>query len=75
MIRILDQPKDRSKQSIHLILLGISIGLCIMSKLHGIFLWLGFGAYVIFHRRELLKIPMLWVSGVISIVIISPIYL
>jgi hypothetical protein len=74
MIRILQYPAANKEQSVDFILLGISIGLCIMSKIHGVFLWLGFGAYIIFHRRDLLKLPMLWVSGIISIVIIYPIY-
>jgi Dolichyl-phosphate-mannose-protein mannosyltransferase len=74
MIRILDYKSVSKKQSVDFILLGISIGLCIMSKVHGVFLWLGFGAYIIFHRRELLKLPMLWISGIISLVIIYPIY-
>ena len=39
-----------------------------MSKVHGIFLWLGFGGYIIFYRRDLLKSPMLWISVVISLV-------
>ncbi len=74
MIRILEYPASNKKQSVDFILLGISIGLCIMSKMHGIFLWLGFGAYIIFHRRDLLKLPMLWISGIISLGIIYPIY-
>ncbi len=74
MIRILEYPTSNKKQSVDFILLGISIGLCIMSKMHGIFLWLGFGAYILFHRRDLLKLPMLWISGIISMGIIYPIY-
>jgi hypothetical protein len=74
MVRVLESPPDVKKQSLFFILLGVSAGLCIMSKVHGIFLWLGFGAYIVFHRRELLKSPMLWVSGVISLLIIFPIY-
>jgi 4-amino-4-deoxy-L-arabinose transferase-like glycosyltransferase len=74
MIRILEYPPMNKRQAVYFILLGASIGLCIMSKIHGIFLWLGFGAYIIFHRRDLLKSPMLWISGIISIVIIYPIY-
>jgi 4-amino-4-deoxy-L-arabinose transferase-like glycosyltransferase len=74
MIGILDYRTTIKKQRFDFILLGISIGLCIMSKIHGVFLWLGFGAYIIFHRRDLLKLPMLWISGIISIGIIYPIY-
>jgi len=74
MIRILDYETPDKKQQFDFILLGISIGLCIMSKIHGVFLWLGFGAYVIFNRRDLLKLPMLWISGIISLGIVYPIY-
>lgn len=74
MIRILQRnPTDRAT-AIDFILLGISVGLCIMSKVQGVFLWLGFGAYILFHRRELLKSPMLWISAVIGLAIVSPIY-
>ncbi len=74
MIRILERPINKYQAGL-IILLGISIGACIMSKIHGVFLWFGFGGYILFHRRELLKSPMLWISILISIVIISPIYL
>lgn len=72
MIRILD--KAEQHRPFLFIMLGFSIGLCIMSKVHGIFLWLGFGAYIIFHRRDLLKSPYLWIAAAISLAIISPIY-
>jgi Dolichyl-phosphate-mannose-protein mannosyltransferase len=75
MIRILDYKTADWKQAVDFIMLGISIGICIMSKVHGIFLLLGFGAYIIFHRRDLLKLPALWISGIISVGIIYPIYL
>jgi hypothetical protein len=74
MIRVLEKPAYTSR-AVPFILLGVSIGLCIMSKVHGIFLWFGFGGYIIFHRRELLKSPALWISACISLVIICPIYL
>jgi len=74
MVRILKLEQSGKSASFLFVLLGISIGICIMSKVQGVFLWLGFGAYILFHRRELLKMPMLWLSGVISLAIISPIY-
>ena len=74
MIRILEiNPADKNRP-VFFILLGISVGLCIMSKVHGIFLWLGFGGYIIFYRRDLLRSSMLWISVVISLLIIFPIY-
>lgn len=55
------------------ILLGISTGLCIMSKVHGIFIWIGMGLYVLFYKRTWLAKPYLYISVFISIVICIPI--
>jgi Dolichyl-phosphate-mannose-protein mannosyltransferase len=74
MILILEVRVNDQRRFLLFVLLGISIGICIMSKLHAVFLWLGFGGYIIFHRRDLLKNPMLWISLLISITIASPIY-
>jgi Dolichyl-phosphate-mannose-protein mannosyltransferase len=74
MICILESRDGIRKQNLYFILLGVSTGLCIMSKIHGIFLWLGFGAYLVFYRRDILKSPMLWFCVLISIIIISPIF-
>ena len=72
MILILEKPEF--PKPLLFILLGIGIGLSTMSKVHGLFLWLGFFGYIIFHRRRLMKSPWFWISIIISLVIISPIY-
>ena len=74
MIRILENKGGNKNQALLFTLLGISTGFCIMSKVHGIFLWLGFGAYIIFYRREFLRLPMFWIAGLICIMMIYPIY-
>ncbi len=74
MIGIFKSETGIKTQNLYFILLGVSTGLCIMSKVHGIFLWLGFSAYLVLYRRDILKSPMLWFSVVISIIIISPIF-
>jgi hypothetical protein len=74
MIRVLNSESPLRKQLLYWLLLGISLGLCIMSKVHGIFLWLGFGAYIVFHRKDLLKSPGFWISGLITLFFISPIF-
>jgi hypothetical protein len=73
MIRILDT--DRGKRRfIFFVCLGISAGLCMMSKVHGVFIWFGFGGYILFRRRDLLKSAALWISIGISVIIILPMY-
>jgi hypothetical protein len=74
MIRILQNKKNEKGNSILFILLGICTGLCIMSKVQGVFLWFGFGGFILFHRRRLLMSPMLWISLFICLVLVFPIY-
>jgi 4-amino-4-deoxy-L-arabinose transferase-like glycosyltransferase len=74
MIRVLDSDSSVSKQSFYWMLLGITTGLCIMSKVHGIFLCLGFGAYIVFYRKDLLKSRGFWISCLIAAIVISPIF-
>lgn len=55
------------------LLLGIAAGLCIMSKVHGVFIWTGLGMYVLFLRRKWLFLPQLYVAVLLTLVIASPI--
>ena len=57
----------------NLLLTGLWIGLAIMSKVHGAFLWFGFLGFMIIDRPGLLKSPYLYVSIAITAVIASPI--
>lgn len=55
------------------LLFGIAAGLCIMSKVHGIFLWIAAALYVLFLEPGWLKYKIIYLSAIISLVIISPI--
>src|SRR6185295_9150303 len=55
------------------ILFGALTGLCILCKVHGIFLWLGFGLYILAYQRRLLANGGLYLSAFVTVVIISPI--
>ena len=54
---------------------GIASGLCIMSKVHGVFLWVGLGLYVLLYKRLWLANVRLYAALVISIAICVPILL
>lgn len=73
LIQIVTDTTQHKKLNQYLILFGLFSGLCIMSKIHGVFLWLGFGLYVLFYKRELLKNSSLYLAILITLVIISPI--
>lgn len=55
------------------VLFGIVCGLCIMSKVHGVFLWMGMGCYVVFYKRKWLANANLYIAIAISIAICLPI--
>lgn len=57
------------------ILWGVFTGICIMCKVHGVFLWLGLGLYIIFYKRNLLTQKFLYISLLITLLIISPIFI
>ena len=57
------------------LLFGLLSGLCIQCKVHGVFLWFGFGLYLLLYSRKTLLQPLLYVSFVITAIIISPIIL
>lgn len=52
---------------------GLVSGLCIMSKVHGVFLWLGVALYVLLINRNWLKHRGIYFSAIISLIIIFPI--
>ena len=55
------------------ILFGISTGLCIMSKVHGVFIWIGMGFYILSFRRSWLANPHVYIAAAISFIICLPI--
>jgi hypothetical protein len=61
-----------SKINNKLLMLGITIGLAMMSKIHGVYLWIGFLAYIIFYRRDILFNPALYISGILTGFIFLP---
>jgi 4-amino-4-deoxy-L-arabinose transferase-like glycosyltransferase len=56
------------------LLFGLGAGLCIMSKVHGVFLWGGVGLYVVLHQRSWLLRPQLYAALLVSLVLVSPIF-
>lgn len=53
--------------------LGCLIGLATLSKVHGLYLWAGFGAFILFHQVKTLKQPYLYLAVGITICLILPI--
>ncbi len=64
--------KAENKLSIW-ILLGLLIGLASLCKVHGLFLWAGFGLFLLFTRRQWLGNWRLYAAVMLTLICISPI--
>lgn len=56
------------------LLFGLLAGLTILCKVHGIFLWGGFGLYILLFDWKLFSRPGLYLSALLTLVVISPIF-
>jgi hypothetical protein len=73
LIEIVSERTNQKKLNYNLVLFGLFSGLCIMSKIHGVFLWGGFGLYILCYKRDLLKNGYLYLAFLITLLLISPI--
>jgi hypothetical protein len=56
------------------LLFGFFSGLAFLSKYHSLFLWLGFGIYIILHNRIWLRKPTFYLSALITIILMIPVF-
>ena len=55
------------------LVLGLLIGLATLSKVHGLYLWIGFGGFLLFHQLKTLKQPFLYIAVFITLLALIPI--
>lgn len=73
MHQILSTPASEKVTLKQWALYGALAGLTILCKVHGIFLWGSLGLYILLYQRDRLKDPGLYISALITLVVISPI--
>lgn len=73
LIKIIKTPPGNPQPLMLWCWFGISSGLCIMSKVHGVFIWFGVVLYAVFFNRSWLKDKSIYVSAAVSLLIVSPI--
>lgn len=73
LIKISHIPAYNSRSVLLWCLFGVAAGFCIMSKVHGIFLWVAVAMYVIFIHPKWLRYPGIYLAAAITLIIISPI--
>lgn len=69
------QKNTERRQRRQLLLLGILIGLCIMCKVHGVFLWGGLFLIIILYERRMLTNPWLYLAIFLTGLVILPVVL
>lgn len=72
MLKIISLRDNQSPGRL-LLLAGFWIGLAMLCKVHALFLWVGFGGYILFNDRKILVNPNLYLGLLVSIIMISPI--
>ena len=59
--------------SLKIILFGLFTGMAFLSKYHSLFLWFGFGLYILVHDRRWLKRPSLYISFFVTLLVMIPV--
>ncbi len=55
------------------ILFGMSTGLCLMSKVHAVFIPFGLLLFMLFQKKDWFKLPQLYIAALIAAAVASPI--
>lgn len=61
------------ENSSKLLLFGLFTGLALLSKYNAIFLWVGFGLFILIRKKEWLRKSSLYLSIVLSLILLFPI--
>jgi hypothetical protein len=73
LLKISKLSPAESKAALFWLLFGVASGLCMMSKIHGVFLWIGVILYTLFSDRRWLRYTWLYIAAAISLLIVSPV--
>ncbi|MDP4223519.1 MAG: glycosyltransferase family 39 protein, partial [Bacteroidota bacterium] len=66
--------KEPSAQDLrNIIFFGLFTGLAFLSKYQSLFLWFGAGLYILFHNRIWLKKPTLYLSVLVTLILMIPV--
>ncbi len=73
ILKTLPSNYSESASSLKLPVIGLLIGLGILSKYTTVFLWFGIGLYILFFNRKWLKSPQLYQAVIITVIFLMPI--
>jgi Dolichyl-phosphate-mannose-protein mannosyltransferase len=72
MLQLVTKKNRRGRLNNLILMIGGIIGLTILSKAQGIFLWIGFAGWIIFYKTSWLKNPYLYLSMLVSLLLLVP---
>jgi hypothetical protein len=72
IIIISEKSISNSKLNYYLILFGLCVGFAMLCKVHSVFLWIGFGLYVLLRRRDILSQYGFYLSILLTMLFIIP---
>jgi hypothetical protein len=72
MIEVLPEIQITNRLRMKMILIGLLAGLAMLSKYHSVFIWFGILLFVVFNNRKWLMDYSLYVSGILSGIVLSP---
>jgi hypothetical protein len=67
------KPNPDKNDGYMMLLFGFFTGMAFLSKYTALFLWLGFGLYIILNNRGWLRRPSLYLSGLITLIMMIPV--
>lgn len=70
---VIQSKKNKQIPILSWLVIGLLTGVCIMCKVHGVFLWVGVGLYILIFKGEMLFLPRPYLALALVLVIISPI--
>ncbi len=71
--RILPREKIGSSERRSMLLVGFYVGMAMLSKYTGAYLWGAAGLYILLFNRKWLKDWSLWIGGVLSVLVFMPV--
>lgn len=73
LVKLIKIGPDATHTNRLLLLFGLYTGLALLCKVHSIFLWGGWGVYILFHDRQWLKKPTLYMAALLTLLCFTPV--
>ena len=70
---VITASKYSRRDALKVILFGLFTGLAFLGKYHSLYLWFGFGLYIVFHDRRWLFRPVLYLSLLLTLAVMTPV--